>query len=101
MVTDLASICMKEGSSMAMFLSGKTTTLNAIQQAILQSNIIKAVQTGFATIAEIKMNDLFELNIRFVAMEWEVHQIGDQDFKNKDLINTTLTGLMPNKRSSI
>ena len=63
MVTDLASTCMKDGSSMAMFLTGKTTTLTIIQQAILQSNIIKAVQTGFAIIAEVKMNDLFELNV--------------------------------------
>ena len=35
MVSDLANTCCKEGSSMAIFLSGKTTTLSNIQQAIL------------------------------------------------------------------
>ena len=57
---------------MATFLAGKAATLTNIQQAILQSNIIKAVQVGFAVIAETKIHDLFELNVRFGAMEHEI-----------------------------
>ena len=32
------------------------------------------------------MNDLFELNVRFGAMEHEMHRIGDHVFKNADVI---------------
>ena len=86
MVLDLATTCNKEGSSLAILLKGKTTTLSTIQQAILQSNIIKAVQTAFASIAEVCKNNLFELNVRLGAMEHEMHRIGDYVFSNKEVI---------------
>ena len=69
MITDLTTTCNQDGSSMAMFLVGKAANLTTIKQAILQSNVIKAVQVGFTVIVETKMYDLFELNVKFGAME--------------------------------
>ena len=47
---------------------------------------MKAVQVGFTIIAETKMYDLYELSIRFGAMEWELRNIGELAYNNKELI---------------
>ena len=47
---------------------------------------MKAVQVGFTVIAETKMYDLYELNIKFGAMEWELRNIRELAHNNKELI---------------
>lgn len=86
MISELVTICCSEGSSMSIFLSGKATALTQVQQAILQSNIIKSVQSGFAIIAEIQINDLFELNVKMGVMELEMQRLGDLAFANQTMI---------------
>ena len=87
MVADLKASCNKEGSTLAIILKGKMTNLNTTQKAILISNIIKAVQAAFASIAEVPLHGIFDLNLRLGVMEREIHRIGDQVFHNKGVID--------------
>ena len=55
MIKNLKASCCKEGSTLSVFLRGKETMLNTTQQTILHSNIIRAVLSAFASIANVPL----------------------------------------------